>query len=74
MSASRLQPSMSTTPKRLQPSKSATRLQPGMLVYVKDNEEVWIEGEITSQTGQLFTVLAADKVKVSCHVNDVDVN
>ena len=54
MSATRLQPSM----------MSATKLQPGMLVYVRDNEEVWIEGEIKSQTGQLFTVLAADKVYI----------
>ena len=41
---------------------SATRLQPGLLVYVRDNEEVWSEGEIRSQSGQLFTVLAGDKV------------
>ena len=37
-------------------------IQPGMLVYVRDIDDIWIEGEVKALFGPLCTVVAGEKV------------
>ena len=41
---------------------TSAAVKPGLLVYVKDEEKVWREGEVKTVFGPLCTVVAGDKV------------
>ena len=52
---------------------TSAAVKPGLLVYVKDEEKVWREGEVKTVFGPLCTVVAGEKVTKVTYYSELQI-